>query len=95
MNIEQIYEDIHPKSGELYKVGDVVCIYQGRFGHNNIMTIKSMWLINAGHPTEQATYVSNTNSLPGTSLSAVKFKVSTSLLKRIKTAQLFSDYKFL
>ena len=39
----RIKEAINPKTNQLIKEGDVVLVYQGRFGHNNIMTIKSMW----------------------------------------------------
>ena len=39
----RIKEAIHPETMEIVKEGDVVLIYQGRFGHNNIMTIKSLW----------------------------------------------------
>jgi hypothetical protein len=35
-------EAIHPQTGETYKIGDTVLVYQGRFGHNNIMTIGTM-----------------------------------------------------
>lgn len=40
---QRIKEAINPETNQLIKEGDVVLIYQGRFGHNNIMTIKSMW----------------------------------------------------
>jgi len=36
-------EAIHPTTKEIYKVGDNVIIYQGRLGHDNIMTINSMF----------------------------------------------------
>lgn len=39
----RIKEAVNPKTNELVKEGDVVLIYQGRLGHNNIMTVKSIW----------------------------------------------------
>ena len=36
-------EAVHPVTGAIYRVGDRVKIYQGRFGHNNIMVINSMF----------------------------------------------------
>ena len=42
MNNTYLTEAKHPKTGEVYKLGDTVCIYQGRFGHNNIMTIRTI-----------------------------------------------------
>lgn len=86
--IKQINSAINDKDGIEYFVGDRVCIYQGRFGHNNIMIIKSMWQ-DSNH-----IYVSETDKLPGTFLSAVKYKVTDKEFKKIvKAKRLASQYE--
>jgi hypothetical protein len=89
--IKEVKEAIHPKTKELYRVGDIVCIYQGRFGHNNIITIKSMWVENEGEENEYI-YVSERDTLPGTGLYEVKHKMTPKLLKEIEKAKSLKHY---
>ena len=79
--MEQIQSAINPADNIEYSVGDRVCIYQGRFGHNNIMVIKSMW------KSDSHIYVSSTDKLPGTFISAIKYKVSDKKFKQIIKAK--------
>jgi len=98
--MNQITKAIHPETKELYSVGDRVCIYQGRFGHNNIITIKSMFSDkehngNEGDAVgfEERVYVSETESLPGTYLSSVKHKISDKEYIKLQRAKsLISKY---
>ena len=64
--MKQLQSAVNPKTGELYSVGDRVCIYQGRFGHNNIIVIKSIW------QDDINTYVSKKDTLPGTFINSIK-----------------------
>ena len=96
--MKEIKEAVHPKTKEVYSVGDRVCIYQGRFGHNNIMVIKSMFSTKEHNGSEskeesfeERVYVSNTNSLPGTYLSAVKHKISDKDMNKILKARSLSS----
>jgi hypothetical protein len=89
----------HPKTGELFSVGDRVCIYQGRFGHNNIITIKSMFTSKEHNGDEhnpefeERVYVSETDSLPGSYLLDVKHKVSDKEFRALQKARnLVSKY---
>ena len=85
--MKQISKAINPKDNIEYSVGDRVCIYQGRFGHNNIITIKSMW------QSEDYIYVSSTDKLPGTFINAIKYKVSDKKFKEIiKDKELAARY---
>lgn len=85
--MEQLQSATHPKTKEIYFVGDRVCIYQGRFGHNNIITIKSIWKGN------NHIYVSKNDTLPGTYLDAVKHKISDKeYYKILKAKHLASKY---
>jgi hypothetical protein len=45
MNYIILDEFIHPETGELYKLKDKVVIYQGRFGHNNILEINTIFKV--------------------------------------------------
>jgi len=96
-------EAIHPRTREVYRLGDIVCIYQGRFGHNNIMTIKT--IISSSNGNDIELYVSdkeikeadinNTDETRGafTNLSAVKHKLTEKKVKEIQRAkQLASQY---
>jgi hypothetical protein len=80
--MKQIKSAIHPISKKEYFVGDTVCIYQGRFGHNNIITIKSMW------KTTDYIYVSENDTLPGTFIDAIKHKITEKELKALNKAKL-------
>lgn len=80
-------EAIHPTTKEIYKVGDKVIIYQGRLGHDNIMTINSMFTT-AHKKGDNMVYVSENiytkldyrqpwpYNPKGTYLNAVKRKIS-------------------
>ena len=83
--MKQITEAYHPETKELYTVGDKVVIYQGRFGHDNIIEIKSMW------QGEDYVYVSSELTLPGTYLSAVKRKITDKEIKKIRNLQYKSE----
>ena len=83
--MKQITEAYHPETKELYTVGDKVVIYQGRFGHDNIIEIKSMWQ-NENDPTDHIC-VSSELTLPGTFLSAVKRKITDKEIKKIRNLQ--------
>lgn len=98
-----ITEALHPKTKELYKIGDTVCIYQGRFGHNNIWTIGSMF-VNPNDLTDvkisnniytKEDYLKPYPQNPtGTGLYAVKEKITFKKLKQIQNAKnLISKYK--
>lgn len=88
-------EAIHPKTEELYKIGDRVVIYQGRFGHNNIIIINSMFTANGDETVyvSEETYVKGDydnpfpNNPQGTYLSAVKNKMSDKDFKSLQKAK--------
>lgn len=64
--MKYIDEAKHPTTGVVYKVGDKIVIYQGRLGHNNKITIRSMFELN------DRVYVSDkAEATQGTYLSAV------------------------
>lgn len=86
--MKQIFKAVNPKDNIEYSVGDRVCIYQGRFGHNNIITIKSIW------KSGDDIFVSSNETLPGTYISAIKYKVSDKKYKEIiKAKELAVIYK--
>ena len=70
----------HSKTGEVYSVGDRVCIYQGRFGHNNIIVIGSIW---EDEKDPEHTMVSEDLTLPGTNMLSIKRKVSDKEMKEL------------
>ena len=83
---------IHPITGLIYQVGDNVCVYQGRFGHNNIINIKSIWLSDIGNNLN--VIISEYETLPGTYLSSIKHKVSDNELNELNNAKLLvNKYK--
>lgn len=83
--MEQLQE-IKDKDGTIYAIGDIVCIYQGRFGHDNIITIKSIWKHN------EDILVSSAETLPGTHLNAIKYKLSQKELLKIQKGIENSNY---
>lgn len=78
---------INPKDGIEYFVGDKVVIYQGRFGHNNIIQIKSIWINETESTIINTPYVSSSDSLPGTYISAIKRKISDKEINLIRKAK--------
>ncbi len=91
----------HPKTGEEYSIGDNVCIYQGRNGHNNIITIRTIMLSLDGDLSVSAKEIkpediNNPEILAGsfTYLSAVKEKLTLKQVRAInKAKQLVSRYE--
>jgi hypothetical protein len=85
-----VKEAINPKTNQLIKEGDVVLIYQGRFGHNNIMTIKSIW----DHGSWIG--VSKDEDKMSTDITAIKEVISPAKLKKLKKdISLFNRLKYL
>jgi len=75
-------------------IGDTVNIYQGRFGHQNIMTIRTIFT-HAGN-----IYVSNAiNATTGTYANAIHYKVDNAFIKNIQKtraiANRYSQYQIL
>lgn len=68
----------NPETNQLIKEGDVVLIYQGRFGHNNIMTIKSIW----NHGSWIG--VSSDENEMSTDITAIKKVYTSEQLKKLK-----------
>jgi hypothetical protein len=91
----KLNEAIHPDTKELYRVGDLVCIYQGRFGHDNIWTIGSMFKTNQSDYIYVSRMVYSDedykkvfpNNVTGTYLNSVKYKVSDKDFKKINKAK--------
>jgi hypothetical protein len=74
----RVKEAVNPKTNQLIKEGDTVLIYQGRFGHNNVMTIKSIW--NHGDWIG----VSKDETQLSTHIEAIKEVLSPEKLKKLK-----------
>lgn len=74
----RVKEALNPKTNQLIKEGDVVLIYQGRFGHNNIMTIKSIW----DHGSWIG--VSKNEDKMSTDITAIKEVLTPDKLKKLK-----------
>ena len=60
-----------------YFVGDRVVIYQGRFGHDNIITIKSIWDFG------DWIGVTNKEEPPCTNITAIKRKIDDKEIEKI------------
>ena len=80
---------VNPKDNITYSLGDIVEIYQGRFGHNNIMKINSIF------SNGNDIFVSNIVNTPGgTFIQAIKRKLTDKEFKKIQKAQnLCEQYK--
>lgn len=74
----RIKEAVNPETNQLIKEGDVVLIYQGRSGHNNVMTIKSIW----DHGDWMG--VSPNEDKISTNITAIKKVYTTEELKKLK-----------
>jgi len=99
-------EAVHPETGETYRIGDIVVIYQGRNGHNNIITISSMFTTTR-EVDRNTIYVSDEkyalqdfeitfpNNPKGTYLESIKRKLTLKEYTKImKAKQLASEYNY-
>lgn len=94
-------EAVHPKTKETYKIGDKVVIYQGRFGHNNIITINSLFTtdirgddniyVSDRSYTEKDYNTSYPNNPTGTYISAIKRKITDKEIKELQRARALVD----
>lgn len=89
-----ITEAVHPTTKEVYKVGERICIYQGRFGHNNILTIGSMFTDSSGEVyvseniySEEDYQKKYPHNPTGTYINAIKHKISDKEMRKIINAQ--------
>lgn len=77
--LENITSAVNSKTGETISLGDRVVIYQGRFGHNNIITIRTMFKVHG------QVYVSHREKATvGTYLEAIKRKITEAELHQIR-----------
>ena len=79
--MKKLESAINPSDKINYSVGDIVVIYQGRFGHDNIMTIKSIWDFG------DWIGVSDTENPLCTHIEAIKRKLSDKELRKIIRAK--------
>lgn len=79
----QLNSVINPRDNIEYFVNDKVVIYQGRFGHDNIIQIKSIWK----DESNDCIYVSSNETLPGTYIQSIKYKISEKKINKIRKHQ--------
>ncbi len=83
---------IHPNTKEKYSIGDYICIYQGRFGHNNLIKIGSLFEYDGMKYVSEKEYTEQdfgkkqhwTSAPQGTYIESIKEKLTIKRFNQLK-----------